>query len=109
MSEPALTVGAATQVINLVSVVVVPVQAPVPTTVNVAVKDPEPTEGVNTYVEGSVPLPDQVPRPPPPDQDGFPVLPPPEAPVIVIAPLLHSDRFDPAFAIGPLDQVTVLS
>jgi hypothetical protein len=59
-------------------------------------------------VEGSNPLPDQLPDPDPPVQTGVPVAPPPAAPVIVIAPLTHWLMSEPASATGPDDQVTFL-
>jgi hypothetical protein len=88
ISVPADAVGALVQLMTRVSVAV-PAQAPPAVTVKVAVKEPLETDGVNTYAEGSSPLPDHEPSPAPPVQTGVPVAPPPVAPVMVMAPLPH--------------------
>jgi hypothetical protein len=110
ISEPADAVGVWPQVIVLVLVGLVPAHAPLPVTVNVAVKEPLVTIGVNVERAGSA-FCTQLPRPPPP-LHALPLFVPPRvAPVIVIAARgVPSQRFiaAPAEAVGVCPQVIVL-
>lgn len=109
---PIAPVGGVVQLTVLVFVAV-PVQGDIPVTVKVAVKEPVglPPFGVNTYMAGSLPVPDQAPRDPPPVQTGAPVRPPPVAPVIVIPVPEPEQEFIvvPAYASGAPDQLIGLS
>jgi len=107
---PALAVGVCPQVIVLVLVEFVPVQAPLPVRVNVAVKDPLVTVGVKVARAGLA-FCVQVPRPAPPLHAWELYVPVAVAPVIVTDARgvpLHLVILDPAVATGVCDHDIVL-
>jgi hypothetical protein len=106
ISEPAVAVGVVPHVITRVEVGFVPVQPPLPVTVNVAVKLPEALVGVKVAKAGLA-FCTQLPKPPPPVH-ALPLLVPPElAPVIAIAAMpVHTLISEPAVAVGVVLTVT---